>query len=118
MGMGQLANQAMGAEQAQLAPDGGGATPCGLFVPGLSTIEVELEVAVAKSGDGPIAPAQYAQQWGINAQGLEGAVTPAIVSGGTAKGSGQLAQGSAHLRAGQRIEVTHVGRTADLGPAR
>jgi hypothetical protein len=76
-----------------------------------------LKIAVAKPGDSPLAPAQGLKQWVIHAHGLQSPVTTAIVSNWTAERSRQLTQGSARLSAGQRVQVTVIGRTAHLGPA-
>jgi len=118
MGMGQLANQAMGAQQAQCAADAGGAAARGLFVLRWARIEVLAEVAVAESGDGPLAPAQGAEQGGIAAQRMESAVTLAVAGEGAAKGGGQLTQRRADLCTGQRVQIAPVGRSTDLGPTR
>src|SRR5678810_855273 len=103
MGMGQFANQAMGAQQAELAANASRASVCGLIIFGLTDIEEVLEVVVTKTGDGPVSTAQCVEQSGVFAQRLQGTVTVTLAGHGSAEGGGQFAQGSACLSAGQCV---------------
>src|SRR6267378_4054122 len=118
MSMGQFANQAMGAQQAQLSSHGSGAAAGHLCVPRLTHIEEVLNVAVTEASDRPLAAAQGAKQEGVNAQRLECAIASSVVGQRTAKRADHLSQWSAPLRAGQCIQIPFVGRTADFGPTR
>src|SRR6266487_3899759 len=85
MGMRQLSNQAMGAQQAQLTAHRRGAAPRRLFVPWFAQIEQALQVAVAQSGDCPLAAAQCADQGRIGAEGMEATVALSVVGERTAQ---------------------------------
>ncbi len=99
MSMGQFANQAMGAQQAQLSSHGSGAAAGHLCVPRLTHIEEVLNVAVTEASDRPLAAAQGAKQEGVNAQRLECAIASSVVGQRTAKRADHLSQWSAPLRA-------------------
>jgi len=113
---GQLANQAMSPAQAPLAADGRRAAACGFFVPRWAGLEPGLEIAVAEPGDGPLSAAQSPQQGGLAAQRLKRTITTPVVSDGAAQRAGHLPQGRADVRTGERVQITLVGRPADLGP--
>src|SRR6266481_6447024 len=111
MGMRQLSNQAMGAQQSQLTADRRGAATCRLFVPWFAEIEQALQVAVAQSGDCPLAAAQCSEQGRIEAEGMEAPVASSLVGDRAAQWCRCLSQRGAHLSAGQGLQIPFVGRT-------
>jgi len=74
MGMRELANQSMCAQQTQLAPDCCGTATGRFFIPWLACIKSFLEVAIAQSCNRPLASAQGTEQGGISPQWLEASI--------------------------------------------
>src|SRR6266542_2133043 len=119
MGVGDFAQKAVGAQQTQFTSHRSGASACHLFVARLTRIEQPLEVAVAQSGNGPLAPTERTEQSGVGGvERIESAVAVSIVSDGSAERCGRLSQRGAHKGASQRVKITLIGGAADFSPAR
>src|SRR5258708_3713860 len=117
MGMRQLANQSMFAQQTQLAPDCCGTATGRFFIPWLACIKSFLEVAITQSCNRPLASAQGTEQGGISPQWLEASIASIGVGDRATEWRDSLAERGTNLGTGQCVQITPIALTPNFRPA-
>src|ERR1700690_4382244 len=108
----------MGSEQSQLAGDGGGSAPF-LFGRPFPGMEQSAQVAVAQPGQRKLPTAdRFEQRSVLGRPGVERPVTVTVDRGWTAEGRSLFPQGRFARDTGQGLQITVVGRVADLAASR
>src|SRR5215471_19821267 len=111
-----FAEETVGAQQAELAADGGGA-PATLVVVGWTSVQQCLEVSVAQTVDEEVAPADYLQQDHIRiAEWAKRPMTPMMIRHGPLNVGQQLFQARVRVHCRQSVEIPLIGGLTDFSP--
>ncbi len=115
---GEFAEQAMGAQQAELACDASRLAAAFHVIRGLA-VQGLAEVTIAETGQGVFTANHSGEQLGVRrGKGIQSPATPAaMILDGAAELVRQAAQRRFGGHGGERFQVSPVGRVGELSPA-